>query len=177
MCCFAKPVLSVTSTNIFARLLDDGSQYLAYEMKYRSKEQNAMILPLPVSLPAAEDDLEFISLEEYPEFFKRLNAGFPSLPAVEGVARDSMRVKSAKILKVVEVGSFVASFVPTMADFDRLDKQFTIPKETWDLIPAYADYGFAVFPTQGTRRQTASDGVQIQKPVGKPDLLSHHPHS
>ena len=145
MCCFAKPVLSVTSTNIFARLLDDGSQYLAYQMKYRSKEPNAMILPLPVALPSSEDDLEFVSLEEYPDFFKHMNAGFPSLPAVEGYGADLMTFRANKKLKVVEVGNFIASFVPTVADFKRLDKQFTIPKATWDLIPAYAEYGFAVF--------------------------------
>src|SRR5690606_16069404 len=48
-------------------------------------------------------------------------------------------------LAVHEVGDFVASFVPTLADFRRLDPQFVIPQESWDKIPEYSDYGFAVF--------------------------------
>lgn len=43
------------------------------------------------------------------------------------------------------MGEFVASFVPSISDFDRLDKQFRIPAESWDKIPVYSDYGFAVF--------------------------------
>jgi hypothetical protein len=39
----------------------------------------------------------------------------------------------------------VASFVPSVQDFDRLDPQFVIPQESWDQIPEYSDYGFAVF--------------------------------
>ena len=46
---------------------------------------------------------------------------------------------------MVEVGSFVASFVPTVKDFSRLDEQFRLPDGTWDKLPAYKDYGFAVF--------------------------------
>ena len=43
------------------------------------------------------------------------------------------------------MGDFVASFVPSMKDFSRLDKQFVIPEEIWRQIPEYVDYGFAVF--------------------------------
>ena len=149
MCIFSKPVLSVTSTNIFGRLLDNGAQYLAYQMKYSSKELNAMILPLPVTTPADEKSLEFISLKEYDSFFNDLNNGFPvEAPLFDGI--DSAlpsrgMAKQKKKLKVVEVGEFVASFVPSLDDFDRLDDQFVVPRETWALIPAYADYGFAVF--------------------------------
>lgn len=57
------------------------------------------------------------------------------------VANDSERPQ----LKVQEVGDFIASFVPSTADFDRLDKQFRIPQESWDKIPQYSDFGFAVF--------------------------------
>jgi len=46
---------------------------------------------------------------------------------------------------VVEVGSFVASFVPTVKDFGRLDEQFKLPEGTWARLPQYKDYGFAVF--------------------------------
>jgi hypothetical protein len=45
----------------------------------------------------------------------------------------------------VQVGSFVASFVPAVADFERLDEQFRLPPGAWEKLGAYARYGFAVF--------------------------------
>ena len=41
MCIFSQPVVSVTDTNIFARLLPDGWQYLVYQMKFETKTNNA----------------------------------------------------------------------------------------------------------------------------------------
>ena len=46
---------------------------------------------------------------------------------------------------MVEVGSFVASFVPAVKDFARLDERFRLPTEIWDTLPQYKDAGFAVF--------------------------------
>lgn len=43
------------------------------------------------------------------------------------------------------VGSFEASFVPSMADWDRLDPRFRLPVDTWARLGDYADWGFAVF--------------------------------
>ncbi|MBC8136129.1 MAG: hypothetical protein H8F28_09610 [Fibrella sp.] len=43
------------------------------------------------------------------------------------------------------VGDFVASFVPSVADFDRIDPRFHLPEGTLSALPEYADYGFAVF--------------------------------
>jgi hypothetical protein len=51
---------------------------------------------------------------------------------------------------VHEVGDFVASFVPGVDDFARLDPRFSIPKTVWSAIPEYADYGFAVFQLKET---------------------------
>jgi len=149
MCCFAQPVVSVTDTNIFARLESDGWQHLVYQMKFQSQKSNAIILPLPVKLPAQEaNSLEFISLKGYKRFFDDLNKGFPLAPVESKKAekldsRDSVAGNS--ILKVHKVGDFIGSFVPSISDFERLDEQFRIPKETWDLLPSYSDYGFAVF--------------------------------
>ncbi|MEP3481273.1 MAG: hypothetical protein ABJZ55_18680 [Fuerstiella sp.] len=149
MCIFAQPVVSVTDTNIFARLLPGGWQSLVYQMDFASQAKNAIILPIPVQLPASdEDSLQFISLKEYDTFFADLNRLFPlALPSrpksrsVSGLAADS----AVKTLRVQEVGDFVASFVPTLSDFHRLDQQFRLPQESWDQIPAYSNYGFAVF--------------------------------
>jgi hypothetical protein len=40
---------------------------------------------------------------------------------------------------------FEASFVPCVRDFARLDDRFWLPSAVWDALPAYADWGFAVF--------------------------------
>jgi len=48
-------------------------------------------------------------------------------------------------LKVEQVGSFEASFVPTLADFQRLDPRFRLPDTVWQQLGRYAKYGFAIF--------------------------------
>ena len=146
MCIFAQPVISVNNTQIFARLSGKGSQYLAYQMDYRSDEQNAMILPLPVSQPASDDSVRFIDLKGYESFFDDLANGFPFVPH-SGIGCGGLESKDAAegMLEVFEVGNYIASFVPTLADFDRVDPKFRLPAETWDNIPGYQNFGFAVF--------------------------------
>lgn len=144
MCCFSLPVNMVRATRIFARMSEPSRQALAYQMEFSSKEDMAMILPLPVAPGTAEDALKFINLEDYADFFDDLRSGFPRPKALGRAAVASNALESGT-LKVEKVGSFEASFVPTAADFDRLDPRFSIRKEIWDKIPLYADYGFAVF--------------------------------
>jgi hypothetical protein len=153
MCCFSQPVESVSNTEIYARKSSGTGQFLLYSMRYRAKEDLAMILPLPVPQPATEDDVRFINLEKHADFFAQLGRGFPrtrsSLSAGAGTAGSA----AASPLKVVEVGSFQASFVPTVKDFSRLDVRFQLPKGTWESLPTYQDYGFAVFKLkQGVER-------------------------
>src|SRR6266853_6383378 len=76
MCCFSQPVRSVHSTNIFARPADERRQFLVYSMTLDARKELAMILPLPVKTPAAENDVEFIDLQGYPNFFTDLEQGF-----------------------------------------------------------------------------------------------------
>src|SRR5438309_1975224 len=144
MCCFSKPVISVSSTNIFARPAENGRQFLVYSMTIRAKEDLAMILPLPVETPASEKDLEFIDLEGYPNFFADLERGFPQQFTHGGGGGRGFAEASMDKLKVIQVGNFEASFVPTVKDFSRLDERFRLPKDTWSKLPAYKTYGFAV---------------------------------
>ena len=145
MCCFSRPVDSVSATNIFARSGADGRQFIAYSMTLRAGEDLAMILPLPVKPGSGEKAVEFISLKGYPGFFADLEKGFP--------IDDKPRSRSQKLslggvmpkLDVVAVGNFEASFVPTIADFARLDERFRLPTGTWEKLPAYKNHGFAVF--------------------------------
>lgn len=146
MCCFSQPVEYVAGTNIFARSAKDHDQYLVYSMTLKAGSELAMILPIPTPKASKEDAVTFINLEKYPDFFDDLRAGFPeprTLSRAKGDVPPPLAAKPA--LKVVEVGSFIASFVPTIKDFSRLDEQFKLPQGTWDKLPQYKDYGFAVF--------------------------------
>jgi hypothetical protein len=144
VCCFSGPV-SVQATQIFARLLGGGRQVLVYQMEYQASAPTAMVLPLPVALPAHEDSLEFIDLKSYPDFFLELERAFPQRRVIPtaGIARKSLG--ATRSLRVESVGDFVASFVPRIADFKRLDSRFVLPESVWAKLPPYADYGFAVF--------------------------------
>jgi hypothetical protein len=145
MCCFSGPVESVSSTKIFARSAPAGRQLLAYEMSFSAKDDLAMILPIPVPPGAADDAVRFLSLKEYRDFFKDLAAGFPRPAKGDDGARKPGLAPEAAPLPVVDVGDFEASFVPSPRDFSRLDARFRLPESAWDRLPAYRDFGFAVF--------------------------------
>lgn len=148
MCCFSAKT-EVHGTSIFGRFTKPGTQALVYQMRYSAQKPTAMILPLPVTLPAKEDSVRFTSLKEYPQFFDDLGKGFPALePAYRSGSKSAppgQAAAAASVLAVHDVGDFVATFVPSVNDFSRVDPRFAIPKDVWDRIPAYADYGFAVF--------------------------------
>ncbi|MSR52824.1 MAG: hypothetical protein EXS09_05980 [Gemmataceae bacterium] len=145
MCCFSKEA-HVSATSIFARPSKAG-QYIVYSMKLKAAEDLAMILPIPTPKASKEDAVTFINLEKYPTFFVKMDSGFPVPPPSRGAKseEDAPPKKDVPKLKVVEVGSFVASFVPTVKDFARVDEQFRLPEGVWDKLPQYKDFGFAVF--------------------------------
>lgn len=147
MCCFSQPVESVSNTNIFARSAKDGRQFLVYEMTLASKSDLAMILPLPVPPKCPDDAVTFIDLKGYAGFFKDLKAGFPAPKTRSlGLSKGEAPKPGADVpLAVVSVGDFEASFVPSVKDFARLDERFRLPEQTWEKLPAYKDFGFAVF--------------------------------
>lgn len=147
MCCFSRPVRFVADTNIFARALDDGRQALVYEMTIEADEPLAMILPLPVPIGCGDEAVRFVDLQGYASFFAEVRKGFPIeyLPQPQSFGPPSRAMLRPKTLQVHAVGKFEASFVPTIADFNRLDARFRLPTEVWGKIPRYTDYGFAVF--------------------------------
>jgi hypothetical protein len=145
MCCFSGKVDVVADTNIFARASKDDRQFIVYSMRFKSADDLAMILPIPTPKNSPEDAVKFINLEKYEDFFADLRKGFP-VPATKNGSRskDAPRL-ATDTLQVVEVGKFVASFVPAIKDFARLDKQFRLPDSVWEKLPLYQDFGFAVF--------------------------------
>ncbi len=146
MCCFSQKVEQVIDTKIFARDSTKSLQFLVYEMNFKASEDLAMILPIPVPRFTPETGVRFIDLEKYADFFKDMDSGFPtsasrSMAGMGGFGGGG----AAKPLAVVSVGSFEASFVPTVADFSRLDQRFRLPDGTWEKIPHYRSFGFTVF--------------------------------
>src|SRR5262245_41797857 len=77
MCCFSRPVEDVSDTKIFARIGEGVTQYIAYAMSMKAKEDLAMVLPIPVVKGSGEKAVNFINLEKYPKLFDDLWQGFP----------------------------------------------------------------------------------------------------
>lgn len=150
MCIFSGKVDHVGSTKIFARI-QDGVQYLAYQMNMGASKDVAMILPLPVS-SRKEDAVKFINLEGYPEFFKDIAKGFVRTSRGKSL-RSIYGGPACDTLQVHEVGDFIASFVPHKMSFRRLDEVFRLPENAWDELPNYNDYGYAVFQLKANKNQ------------------------
>ena len=146
MCCFSGKVRAVENTRIFARMMEDGMQSIAYAMKLDAPQELAMILPIPVKAGTKEDQVRFVNFEKYPVLFDDLSRGFPPEAGGEPLSRGPKPAAAPeRTLKVQSVGSFEASFVPSPKDFTRLDARFRLPDGAWEKLPQYRDYGFAVF--------------------------------
>ncbi len=156
MCCFSvgTPVgliarlfgqrVHVSKTNLFARMVAPGVQALAYSMDLDAANEVAMILPLPVALGSGDDALTFVDLSKVPQMFEDLNFLFEVMQTRASKGGFPLRL-GLPTLAVHRVGAFIASYVPTRVDFDRLDARFHLPKALFDAVPHYEDYGFAVF--------------------------------
>ncbi len=151
MCIFSVRVDHVGATCIFAGDQGDGVHAVAYQMSVEAPEPAAMILPVPVRRGLGDDALTFVDLGESRTFFLDLARCFPAHPGGYGPAGPDPRM----MLAVHKVGDYVASYVPSLADFDRLDPRFRLPESAWATLPDYRDFGFAVFqlrPGQDTQR-------------------------
>jgi hypothetical protein len=172
MCCFSGPVINVNQTNIFARSAGSGRQFLVYAMSLSADADVAMILPLPVPPSPPEDAVRFIDLHGYPTFFEDVESAFPQR---ESRLEGGYNLRAQAVLKVHDVGDFEASFVPRLADFDRLDERFRLPQGVWDQLPAYADFGFAVFKLRGGASGRAQEKtihpMAFEFPVRDPSVL------
>lgn len=150
MCIFSGPVNEVSGTRVFARRTSAVTQVLAYSMRYASERDVAMILPLPKAPEAGEEAVRFIDLSGYPGFFDDLAKGYPAFQERGSVG--SPVPMTGGTLRAHEVGRFVASWVPSLGDFGRLDPLFRLPPETWSHLPGYSDFGFAVFQLRAGKK-------------------------
>jgi hypothetical protein len=153
MCCFSGPVQQVGSTRIFARMIAPARQAIVYELRLSAASPVAMVLPVPTPPKSPDDAMQFVSLEKYPTLFDDLARCFD--PPSRGMAPQGFGPGPISGgIPVHAVGAFEASFVPTLADFVRLDPRFRMPAGTLDRTPGYADWGFAVFQLAATRGPT-----------------------
>ena len=140
--CICSKTATLSNTNIFARAGKDARQFLVYSMVIKADEECALILPIPTPKASKEDAVKFIALDKYEDFFDELRKAWPEPKPGRGPGNSK---DGGDKLKVVEVGSFIASFVPTQKDFERVDDKFKMPSAVWDKLPQYKEYGFAVF--------------------------------
>lgn len=163
MCIFSRPIEAVWNTCIFARLNPEGRQYLAYSMSASLPEEMAMVLPLPV---ASGQTIEFLDLSGCPHLFAHFKRSFQMQSRSQ--SRDVLSL-SLELLPVVDVGAFQASFVPGLADFNRLDPRFRLDSSVWQKLPQYQDFGFAVFQLRDGEREFHPMGLSF--PSRHPDRV------
>ncbi|MEZ5385178.1 MAG: hypothetical protein R3F13_06660 [Prosthecobacter sp.] len=154
MCCFTGKVEEVQNTRIFARLGEHGNQVIIYQMSVNASQDLAMVLPIPVKEGTKEDAVKFSDFSKYDSVFADLWELFP-VPAARtyGDPFGASPAAEGYSLKVHSVGAYDASFVPTIADFSRLDVRFRLPDDVWKKLPGYSDFGFAVFKLKPGKAQ------------------------
>lgn len=158
MSSFSGTLTRVSNTRIFARATSNGTQYLVYQMDYAANGDIALILPLPIPSNTPADSVRFIDLVGYPDFFADIEKGFPytrGVPATRGKTRDDARAE--------------AVFLSSAQEFSGLEEQFRIPKETWDKLPEYHDFGFAVFKIRADAPLRSP--LALEYPMRNPNLL------
>lgn len=155
MCVFSQPVPYVAKTRIFARPTLGNRQVVVYQMQFEADREMAMILPVPFQSGADPKEFKFIDLSAYPEFFTDFKTGFPEIGGMppELARRYGLVPPPTPKLEVFPVGSFEASFVPTLADFDRLDQRFRIESDIWRKLSGYDRMAFAVFKLKPGRQE------------------------
>ncbi len=169
MCCFSGPVAEVARTNLFARDAGHGRQYLVYQMEVRAAGPTAMILPLPVPPRAPDDAVRFLDLRACRGFFADLHRPFAGRSATTAGGGARLAPLPAPRLEVHRVGSFDASFAPSLDDLDRLDPRFRLPRAVW---PATcADGGFAVFMLHDLAQLTTIEPMALVWPRRDPTRL------
>ena len=132
MCIVSGAVERISGTKILIARREQNLQLTVYANAVVLKaEHGAMILPVP------QGDITFLDLSGYPNLFKDLHA------AVHG---HSLSRSVAKSLKVVDVGSYRASVVPSIRDLEHLSQEFRLdPRAVQFVREHYAEgFGFVV---------------------------------
>ena len=164
------PIDHVGSTQIFVSGLSDEEHATVYRMAYRAPEAVAMILPIPVRRGGAEDAVTFVDLGECRDFFELLDRCYPRPPEDSKPGGYGGRPRRPP-LAVHENGDYVASYVPSIGDFDRLDPRFRLPATAWGDLPDYGGHGFAVIQLKPGKDPLSVQPIAYRYPPEVPHEL------
>lgn len=171
MCMFSQEVEHVGSTRIFVADTGHGVHATAYQMAFSAPEPVAMILPVPVLKGTGDDAITFVDLGGYDSFFDDLARCFPRPRSAGRIGYGTDDTFPMGLLTVHEVGDYVASYVPSVAEFHRLDPRFRLPEAAWKTLPDYHDYGFAVFALRPGQAVQRVHPIAYRYPADRPGEL------
>jgi len=131
--CITNGPARLAKTRLLAVAGINGTQLTVYQNNARSETKNAMILPVPTT-----NGLSLIDMTQYKDIFSQLSTYFPKL-------KFTRSAHSKNTLKVHYVGSYQASIVNSLADFDRLDTSFRLNPTVKNILEThYPHFGFIV---------------------------------
>jgi hypothetical protein len=171
MCIFSQQVVHVGSTRIFVADTGHGIHATAYQMSVKASSPVAMILPVPVLKGTGDEALTFVDLSGHDRFFDELFGCFPRPRSAGRGGYGPDDTLPMGLLAVHEVGDYVASYVPSIADFHRLDPRFRLPEAAWETLPDYHHFGFAVFQLRPGQAVQRVHPIAYRYPADRPGEL------
>lgn len=148
MCIILAQVEEVNATKIFTSLTHDQErQFLVYSNQVETDFDNLMILPVP-----NPESVVFVNLSKYSKLFDDLESNFvksrgSSMNLYASRSAASFDTLERPPLVVYSVGAYSASIVPSISEFDRLDKKhFKLPRDLETILDTTYDrqFGFIV---------------------------------
>lgn len=175
MCIFSNSVESVSKTSILVNRDHLGIVTTVYQMTYEASHEIAMILPVPIADPAS---FRFVDLSEYPNLIKDLDKPFNHERWLLGDTKMIGALSFSAPLPVERVGAYDATFVPSVADMNRLDPRFSLSPALLGGLPSYIDtMSFAVFKLRAGNAQVHPMGYQyMPKNSGELFFPTFHVH-
>jgi len=130
----------LANTHIFVACDPQGNQLTVYQNNAESQTKNAMILPVPLIA-----GVELLNMEDFKNIFKELSNYFPKMMSYGLMGGLMSNSRSAKTLKIHYVGSYQASIVESLVDFERLDTSFRLNPTVKEILQEhYPQFGFIV---------------------------------
>lgn len=131
MALFSHPLVRVNYVRHFARY-DDQWQYLVSLLSYESPVDTAWLIPLPVSADQRTTAVEFLDLEDSPDFFDRLGRLFPESVADTPSGQDPV--------------ACVGTYLPTFGELESLAEEHRPAPEVMENLSPYQEYGVVLVP-------------------------------
>ena len=143
MCIITSTVNEVAKTRIYVSADEANRRQLTVYSNYvSSSRENAMILPVP-----NPESIELLNFSNYPAFFEDLANCFQKrIP--RGISNTLGFGLVTETLPIYKVGSYQASIVPNLDEFDRLDfHTFKVDPNLYSFLDVHyrkGNFGFIV---------------------------------